>query len=177
MTVAEIAERAGVSGSTLYAVFKSKEGVMRALVEASLFGPEYQAASARIEASTDVVDQIRLSAAIARSIYESESGELGLLRGASAFSPALRKLEATLEKRRYSLQRSRVEHLFAAKKARTGLTVDKARRILWMYTSRDVYGFLVSEGGFTPAEYEAWLGDTLVEALIAPGWRGRQKGA
>jgi hypothetical protein len=43
----------------------------------------------------------------------------------------------------------------------------KARRLLWMYTSRDVYRMLVQDAGFTPDEYEAWLSQTLVDALVA----------
>jgi AcrR family transcriptional regulator len=167
VTIGEIAKRAGVSGSTIYAVFQSKEGLIRALVEGALFGAEYKAASSRLDASTDPVDQIRLSASIARAIYESESGELGLLRGASSFSVSLRRMEAVLEEMRFSLQEARVERLFAAKKAREGLSLAKARRVLWMYTSRDIYRLLVEHGGFTPDEYEAWLASTLVEALVS----------
>ena len=40
---------------------------------------------------------IALTAHVARAIYEGENSELGLLRGASAFSPALRKLEPEFE--------------------------------------------------------------------------------
>jgi len=36
-----------------------------------------------------------------------------------------------------------------------------------MFTSRDVYRLLVEEGGFTPDEYQAWLEETLVDALVA----------
>lgn len=46
----------------------------------------------------------------------------------------------------------------------------EARRILWMYTSCDVYRMLVREGGWTPDQYQAWLSDTLVKALVDP-WR------
>ena len=52
--------------------------------------------------------------------------------------------------------------------AEAGLALDEARRILWMYTSRDVYRMLVQEGGWTPARYEAWLSETLVAALVKP---------
>ncbi len=38
-----------------------------------------------------------------------------------------------------------------------------------MYTSRDVYRMLVTEGGWTPSAYESWLADTLRQALVAPG--------
>jgi hypothetical protein len=58
--------------------------------------------------------------------------------------------------------------LFAESQQRKGLTFDEARRVLWMYTSRDVYRMLVHEGGWTPDRYQEWLCDTLMEALVSP---------
>ncbi len=167
VTIQDIAERAAVSVSTVYALFRSKEGVMRALVEGVMFGPEYQAARARLDGEGDPVDQLRSTAAVARAIYEREAVELGLLRGSVAFSRALRKLERSLEKQRFALQEGRMNRLYAAKKSKPALPLARARVLLWMYTSRDVYRLLVEEGGFTPDEYEAWLGETLVETLTA----------
>jgi AcrR family transcriptional regulator len=167
VTIAELAARARVSTATVYAVFKSKEGILHALMEGALFGGRYQAASARLDGVSDPVEQIALTAAVARAIYEGESAELGLMRGASAFSPALRKLERTFEDMRFSMQHERIERLYAEGRARPGLPLVKARRLLWMYTSRDVYRMLVQEAGWTPDEYETWLAQTLVDALVA----------
>ena len=109
---------------------------------------------------------IALSARVARAIYEGESSELGLMRGASAFSPALRKLEQEFESLRLEMQEERVKRLFAESRQAAGLCYDEARRLLWMYTSRDVYRMLVQEGGWSPDRYQAWLSDTLVNALV-----------
>jgi hypothetical protein len=65
------------------------------------------------------------------------------------------------------MQRERVERLFAAGRAKKGLPLDKARRLLWMYTSREIFRMLVQEGGWSTDDYEAWLGRTLIEALVA----------
>ncbi|KYG01841.1 hypothetical protein BE21_55795 [Sorangium cellulosum] len=166
MTIDDIAKRARVSGSTVYALFKSKEGILGALIETALFGERYQAANARLDGVTDPVRQIALTPAVARAIYESESAELGLIRGASAFSPTLRKLEQVFEEKRFALQRSRVERLYAEGRAKKNLPLEKARRLLWMYTGRDIFRLLVQEGGWTPDEYETWLSETLIDALV-----------
>src|SRR5918998_1836465 len=160
VTMAEIAERAGVAASTVYALYKSKEGILRALMTAALFGSPFKEAQAKLEGVTNPVRLISLSAHVARAIYERESSELGLIRGASAFSPALRKLEQEFENIRYEMQEERIRLLFAHSKQRRGLEVDEARRVLWMYTSRDVYRMLVHEGGWTPDQYQRWLSDT-----------------
>ena len=169
VTIAQVSARAKVSVPTVYALFKSKEGILHAILELALFGPAFHAARARLEGVTDPVALIELSAAVARAIYESESAALGLMRGASAFSPALRKAEETFEGLRYTMQEDRVRRLFDEGKAQPGLGFDEGRRILWMYTGRDIYRMLVQEGGWSPDEYEAWLARTLVASLVRAG--------
>lgn len=166
VTIAQIAEKAGVGGSTVYALFKSKEGILHAIMSGALFGPQFQAAMKKLEGVDDPVRLIALSAAVARAIYEGESSELGLMRGASAFSPALRKMEREFEDLRYKMQEARVRLLFAEGKQKKKLQLDEARHILWMYTGRDPYRMLVQERGWSPDKYQAWLSQTLVGALV-----------
>ena len=164
-TIAEIARKAGVAVPTVYALYKSKEGILRALMQTALFGPRFQNARAKLDGVTDPVKLIALSAEVARAIYESESAELGLIRGSSAFSPALRKLEQEFEAIRFEMQRERVRLLFAHGHHRE-LTLEEARRILWMFTSRDLYRMLVHAGGWTPNQYQHWLSDAILSALV-----------
>jgi AcrR family transcriptional regulator len=167
VTIAEIADRAGVAGSTVYAVFKSKEGILRALMEQSLFGGRFQSAQQILAGISDPVEAIARTSHVARAIYESESSDLGLLRNVSGFSPALRKIEEEFERTRFAMQEDRLRRLFDCGKAKRDISLDEARRILWMYTSREVYRMLVLEGGWTPDRYEEWLAQTLIAALVA----------
>jgi AcrR family transcriptional regulator len=167
VTIADIGAKAGVAVSTIYAIYKSKDGILRALMEQSLFGSQFQSAQRVLVGVTDPVKLIELTAHVARAIYESESGDLGLVRHASGFSPALRRMEQEFERIRYDMQEERLRLLFAAGKARQGLSFEDARRILWMYTSRDVYRMLVDEGGWTADRYQAWLSQALLEALVS----------
>ena len=168
VTIAEIARKARVSVPTVYALHASKEGILRGLVRHTLFGPSYRVALERLAGETDPARLIDLTGAVARSIYVSESTELGLLRGASALSPALREMERELERMRMDMQQERIRLLFEQRKARAGLTVETARQILWMYTSREIYRMLVQECGWSPDRYQAWLSRTLVAALVEP---------
>jgi AcrR family transcriptional regulator len=167
VTIAQIAARASVSPSTVYAVFKSKEGILRELMRASLFGPRFQEARSLLDGIADPVERVSRTAEVARAIYESESAELAGLRGLSAFSPALRQLEEELEAMRYDMQRDRLEALAASGRMKPGLTMEDARRIMWMYTGREVYRMLVEVGGWSPGKYQEWLASALVEALVA----------
>jgi AcrR family transcriptional regulator len=168
VTIAQIARTAGVASPTVYALFKSKDGILRAMMRGALFGERFRLVQSTLQGVTDPVRLIALSAHVARAIYESESAELGLLRGASAFSPALRKLEQEFEKVRFDMQEERVKRLFERRRQKEGLSLDDARRILWMYTSRDVYRMLVTESGWSPDRYQEWLSRTLLDALVAP---------
>lgn len=168
VTVAQIADRAGVATPTVYAAFKSKEGILRALMEAAMFGDRFEIARRRLDGITDAVELVALTATISRSVYEGESRELGMLRGAASFSPSLRKIEQQFEKMRLDMQQSRIELLFDQGKAKHGLSLEEARRIMWMYTSRDIYRMLVREAGWTADRYEEWLRETLLAALVDP---------
>jgi hypothetical protein len=132
----------------------------------SLFGSRFQDARQLLSGVSDVVAIVELTAQVSRAIYESERADLGLLRHTSGFSPALRKLEQEFEQLRYEMQAERLERLFESGNARPGLSFEEARRILWMYTSRDVYRMLVLEGGWTADRYQQWLSRTLVESLV-----------
>jgi AcrR family transcriptional regulator len=166
VTIADIGKRADVAASTVYAIYKSKDGILRALMEQALFGSAFQSAQQLLRGVDDPVELIALTSQVARAIYESEDSDLGLVRHASGFSPALRKLEREFERLRYDMQEERVRRLFQAGKARRGLTIDKARQILWMYTSRDVYRMLVQDSGWTPEQYQDWLSKTLLHTLV-----------
>ncbi|HJS06217.1 MAG TPA: helix-turn-helix domain-containing protein [Pirellulales bacterium] len=176
VTIAEIAERAEVAASTVYALFKSKEGILRELMSRAIFGERFRSATEQLKGVHDPVKLIGLTAQVARAIYEGESTELGLLRGASAFSPALRKLEQEFERLRFEMQEERVRLLFEQAKQKQGLPFDEARRLLWMYTSREVYRMLVQEGGWTPDRYQRWLADTLVATLVDADHQGERPG-
>jgi malonyl CoA-acyl carrier protein transacylase len=132
--------------------------------EKTLVGCEAQTV---LEGVADPVERVARTARVARAVYEAESAELGGLRGVSAFSPALKQLEEEFETIRYDMQRERLEALAAEGRMRKGLSMDDARRIMWMYTGREVYRMLVEVGGWSADKYEAWLAATLVDALVA----------
>ena len=169
VTIAEIARRSQVSASSIYGLFKSKEGLLRSLMEQALFGGRYQSAQQIVAGVADPVEAIARTAQVARSIYESESRELGPLRNVSGYAPALQKIEEEFEQTRYAMQHERIRQLFAAGRARPGISLDEARRIMWMFTSRDIYRMLVVSGGWTHDRYEAWLSQTLRDALVDAG--------
>ncbi len=176
VTFDHVAEKAGVSTASVYAQFKSKAGLLEALAHAVLLGPTYDAAAKQVEALDDPRAALRLTASIARGVYQREHKEMGLLRGAAAYSPALKKLEASLEKVRRERQTERARLIYESNPALSPLGLEKVRDILWLFTGRDFYRMLVIERGWSPDEYESWLADSLTRTLLNEKPKGKDRG-
>ena len=169
MTVEAIAQRAEVSAQSVYAIFKSKAGILRELLDQIAFGPNYENAVRRALSASDPVVRLRLAAPIARGIHESQSATLDLLRGVGVVAPELANLDREKECQRYERQEGTIALLRASGKLRTGLDYTMARDIFWTLTGRDVYRMLVHERGWSPEKYQDWLADTLVHSLVTTG--------
>jgi AcrR family transcriptional regulator len=174
VTIDKLAAEADVASSTIFALFQSKRGLLRALIDEKLFGKRYEALVQRA-ISSHPVERLRMAACIARSVYDTEKSEMRLIRGASAFSPELRKLERELELRRFERQEMTVRILAKEKALAQGLRIKQAREILWALTSRDIYRMLVMERGWSPEVYEKWLAQILVQILTKGDMRAHSK--
>ena len=167
MTIEAIARRAEVSAQSVYAIFKSKTGVLIELLDQSTFGPEYEEAVQRALSATDPETRLRLAAPIARQIHDAQSATFDLLRGAGVVAPELAKLEQQRECLRYERQERMIISLRDAKRLRPDLAYAAARDVFWMLTGRDVYRMLVRERRWSSQKYQDWLADTLVRSLLS----------
>src|SRR5712664_909773 len=169
MTIEAIAQRAEVSAQSVYAIFKSKTGVLTELLDQSTFGADYEDAVRQALGASDPETRLRRTAPIARQIHDAQSATFDLLRGAGVVAPELAKLEQQRERLRYERQERMIISLRDAKRLRLGLNHQTARDIFWMLTGRDVYRMLVRERRWSPQKYQDWLADTLVRSLLRPG--------
>jgi AcrR family transcriptional regulator len=166
VSIDEIALGARVSAPTVYAVFGSKRGILREWMVRALFSDAYQALVARALGITEPRERLRAAAAIARQVYDSERSQIGLLRGAAIVSPELTALERETEAIRFERQESTIQLLRDSKALRAGMSYERARDIFWTLTGRDIYRMLVIEKKWSSDEYESWLGNLLVLALL-----------
>src|SRR6266478_1212085 len=169
MTIEAIARRAEVSAQSVYAIFKSKTGILIALLDQSAFGPDYEDAVRRALSASDPETRLRLAAPIARQIHDAQSATFDLLRGAGVVAPELAKLEQQRENLRYERQERMITSLGEDASLRPGLDHRTARDILWMLTGRDVYRMLVRERGWSAEKYQDWVADALVQSLLTQG--------
>jgi AcrR family transcriptional regulator len=173
MTIEAIARRAEVSAQSVYAIFKSKTGILIELLDQSSFGPEYDEAVRQALSAKDPEARLRLAAPIARQIHDAQSATFDLLRGAGVVAPELAKLEKQRECVRYERQERMIVSLQEAGRLRPDLDQTTARDIFWMLTSRDIYRMFVRERGWPSRKYQGWLADMLVRSLLAPQRRSR----
>jgi len=166
MTIEAIAQRAEVSAQSVYAVFRSKTGILTELLDQSTFGNEYEEAVRQALSARDPETRLRLAAGIARQIHEPLSAAFDLLRGAGVIAPDLARLEQQREDLRYERQERMIISLRDEGRLREGLNFATARDIFWMLTGRDVYRMLVRERRWPPQKYQDWLADTLVDCLL-----------
>ncbi|WP_036263548.1 TetR/AcrR family transcriptional regulator [Mesorhizobium sp. WSM2561] len=166
VTINDISSAAGVSAPTVYALFQSKIGILRAVVDRSFFGPRYAEIAKQAENARDPEEILRITASISRVILDAEREEIGFMRGVSALSPELKAIETELETVRFKLQEARANLLVASVTVARQLGLARVRDILWMYTGRDVYRMLVLERGWSSDEYESWLAETLIKTLV-----------
>ena len=166
VTISKIASVAEVSMPTIYAIFKSKRGVLQSLIDEAL--PQEQFAELIDDSMHEHAPKKRLSitAKLARHIYDAERELMDIVRGASVVAPEFKDLEQEREWRRYERQGEYVKKLMKNKALAKGLTLQKARDILWALTGRDMYRMFVIERGWSSDEYEKWLTQLLIQSLL-----------
>jgi len=168
MTIETIGRRAEVSAQSVYAIFKSKTGILTELLDQSSFGVDYEDAVRQARSASDPETRLRLAARVARQIRGAQSATFDLMRGAGVVAPELARLEQNRERLRYEGEEGTITFLREAGRLRPGLDQKTARDIFWMLTGGDVYRMLVRERKWSPQKYQDWLADTLVHSLLAP---------
>jgi AcrR family transcriptional regulator len=166
-TLQAIADEAGVAVQTVYAVFGSKPGILRELIESVVFQPEADALAktAMSVAETDASTALDLFARSIRIRWEAGS-EVVLIAGAAASTTPVARVgqENALERRRGGL---RALATAIAPRLRAGVTRDDALATIDGLTMPEVYLELARGLGWTPDAYEAWLATSLRRLLLA----------
>lgn len=166
VTIEEIAQKAEVSSPTIYAIFKSKRGILFILMDEALAPEKFEALVERGKKEKSPRKRLENAARIARQLYDAEKEQFDFLRGASLLDPVLKEMELEKERRRYQRQEEIVSTMHAEKAFKADISLEKARDILWAFTGRDLYRMMVIERAWSADEYEKWLGNLLITALL-----------
>lgn len=168
VTIEKIAHTAAVSIPTVYSLFQSKRGVLRALMDEVFPKDQFDALVEKSNEAATPKERLLYSAKIARQIYDAERAQMEIFRGAAVLAPEFKDLEKEREMRRHARQEVTINAMAKEKSLSKKLSINKARDILWAFTGRDIYRMLVIEQGWTSEEYEKWLAQLLISTLLAP---------
>jgi AcrR family transcriptional regulator len=166
---ARIEDRVAVP--TVYKVFTNKRTLLRASVEAAITDGE----AGEVERLTwfreqleepTAERQLRLIARNARRMYDRAGQLLEVVRAAAASYDDIEALWRAINDERLGRARTSAERLASKAKLRT--TVGEAALTLWALSVPELYVLQIHAGGMKADDYERWLGDLLVAALLDP---------
>ncbi|MBY0501570.1 MAG: TetR/AcrR family transcriptional regulator [Alphaproteobacteria bacterium] len=166
VTIEKLAQIAGVSSPTVYALFHSKCGILRAIMDEALPPDQHQALVEEIKREKSLEKRLMVAAKIARQMYDAERAQMDIFRGAFLLSQELRELEKEREQRRYKRQEESIKVTAKEQPHVKKLNLSKELDILWAFTGRDMYRLFVIERGWSSDEYESWLAQLLINTLI-----------
>ncbi len=166
-TIAQIAEEAGVSLQTVYAVFGGKAGIVGAMLEDLDQSADQDAWLARIAAEENPRRQLRLFASFNRTLFEAGAPIFRAIMAARTEADVAAVAERGDRKRREGT--SQLVAVLASKGAlREGLKPRDAADRLWLLTSAEQYMLAADGLSWSPSRYERWLGDLLEAELLDP---------
>jgi AcrR family transcriptional regulator len=168
-TMVDIAQAAGVSPQTVYAMFGSKRAILAEVVDQAAYGPDHDSRIDELRAAQDTATRLRRAVGLTRQHHEARRAEIELIRGAGVVSPELAEAERAVGKRRFDNTAKLVDFLDAHGDLRPDLDKAEAHDLLWSLTGPDLYRLLVAERGWTPARYETVLYDVLARTLLKSG--------
>jgi AcrR family transcriptional regulator len=166
VTIEKLAKMAKVSAPTIYGLFHSKRGILRALMDEALPKDQFEGLVKEVKKEKSAKERLIIAAKISRQMYDAERAQMTIFQGASVLSPEFKELEKEREERRYKRQEESIKMTAEEKSLKEGLSLSEARDILWAFTGRDMYRMFVIERGWTSEEYEKWLAQILIKTLL-----------
>jgi len=163
-TIEAISARAGVAVSTVYAIFRNKRGILKAIREEWHLETGQRDINRQASQESDPRRRLEMMAHATRRQWETGAAMMAIYNSAAAIDPeAAAELQEALHGRRTHL-RSYLDEMAAM--LRPDLTSDRAAAIYLSLTRPEVYQELVDVFGWSPDEYEAWLAEVLKQQLL-----------
>lgn len=166
-TIAEIAERAGVSTATVYSAFDSKAGLVVAMLEDMEESAGTGEQLKELFSENDPHKQLRTYLSVHCDLFRNSSD---LLRAAmrAIEDPEVAALAARGDTRRRQVIDQLASRWEEAGVLRRDLTPQAASERLWLLTTVEGYLNAIDRLGWTPEEYEIWLADLAERELFEP---------
>ena len=170
-TIAAISRAADVPEPTVYRLFSSKLGVLKALLDVSIAGDDQPVALDDRPDVTALLDEpdphqtLAGFAAVTTAINQRTNDVYSVLLGAADADHEAAELLGTLRRQRDQGQGDIVRALGRTQALRTGLREQEAADIVHAVMAPEVYRLLVHDRGWTPDHYRQWATRTLIQQL------------
>lgn len=170
-TIDAISEHSDVPPATVYRLFASKNGILKAVLDTSIAGDDQPVAVpqrsdvALLLTEPDPSKLLAGIAAITTAINRRTSDVYRVLTSAAAADPAAAELLDAIRLQREQGQSRIARSLSRAHALQPGLRERDAADLIHALMSPEVYRLLVGDRGWTPERYQQWLATTLVQQL------------
>lgn len=120
-TVEAIAQEAGVAKQTVYAVFRSKNGIVAELLDRAVFTERVFELHDRSLETANIHEALKLTAQLVLQVHESQSPVFDLLRGAGMLDPQLARVQNDLRCVNRDRQENHVRFLLRGRRLKEGI--------------------------------------------------------
>ena len=170
-TIEAISKLADVPPATVYRLFASKLGILKALLDTSIVGDDQpltvqeRPEVASLFAEPDPVELLAGFASVTTAINVRTNDVYRVLVSAAGSDPAAAELLDEMQHQRDRGQRQIVHALARSRSRREGPAEHDAADLVHALMSPEVYRLLVVDRGWPPEKYQQWLASTLVQQL------------
>ena len=169
-TLAAIAGEAGVSVETIHKTFGGKAGLVRSLWRKGLEGAEPVPAERRSDAiraaTTDPRELIRAWGRFVSELSPDGAPIVLLIRSAAETDAQMAALLAETEQQRLDRMEENARTLHERGQLRPGVSLERARDVLWTYSAAELYELLVQKRGWSPEEHGEFVATGMIAALL-----------
>lgn len=173
-TIESISEASDTPQPTVYRLFSSKLGILKAVLDVSVGGDDEAVAMLdrpqvrALLSDEDPRNQLGGFAALLREVMAGVGPVHRILADAARSDQDAASLLAEIARQRHEGQRRIARSLARSGALRAGLRERDAADIVHALASPEVYGLLVFDRGWSDERYEQWLRSILIDQLLPP---------
>jgi AcrR family transcriptional regulator len=173
-TIEAISASSDVPPATVYRLFSSKSGILKAILDVSIVGDHEAVPLAErphvraLFTDPDPKAQLAGLVAVTSEVNSRTAPMYRLLASAAGSGPEAAALLEGLNRQRQAGQGRVARSLARAGALRPGLRERDAADIVHALLSPEVYRLLVLDRRWRPARYERWLTEALVDQVLPP---------
>jgi AcrR family transcriptional regulator len=171
-TIDAISTASDIPQATVYRLFSSKQGILKALLDESIAGDDEPVAVAdrphvqSMLRAPQPEDLLARLAAVSVDINQRTAPIYRILVSAASSDAEVAALLGELTRQRQEGQGRVATELAKAKALRPGFCAQDAADIIHALASPELYGLLVVDRSWSPDRYQRWLAESLADQLL-----------